>query len=273
VSNIGLPDTLDVDRTKKSNEWIPLLLFAMLIAALEPESDVRGFMAASYPEALRVLDKSRPVLFFPDDVALYQVNDWESPLDTLVQDGDLIVVCDDASYTGTQVTRYARILRLRGIPAPMIVVLPFASAKALENLGNIESVSVVTKGRIEFFGDLDGTKCDEIMKMHGGALRGAMLYKATTVFQHKIADYVSFYPRLLLGSLYGKTYLLPETEENKTLLTDCAGEDPVDRYDKQRSDSCLFAFYKNTMAGMDYTGYLDPEKLREYGKKENRPRK
>ncbi len=42
---------------------------------------------------------------------------------------------------------------------------------------------------------------------------------------------------------------------------------PVDRYDKAMPDSCLFAFYKNTMAGMDYTGYLDPEKLRQYGKK------
>jgi hypothetical protein len=56
------------------------------------------------------------------------------------------------------------------------------------------------------------------------------------------------------------------------MLTDCEGEDPVDRYDKAMSDSCLFAFYKNTMAGMDYTGYLDPSKLREYGKK-GRPRK
>jgi hypothetical protein len=264
VSNIGVPDTLDVDRTKKSNEWIPLLLFAMLIAALEPESGVRGFMAASYPEALRVLDESRPVLFFPDDVALYHVNDWDSPLDTLVHDGDLIVVCDDASYTGTQVTRYARILRLLGIPAPMIVVLPFASAEAIRKLEAIERVSVVTKGRIEFFGDLDGTKCDEIMRMHG--LRGAMLYKATTVFQHKIADYVSFYPHLLLGSLDGKTYLLPDAK-NKTMLTDCEGEDPVDRYDKAMSDSCLFAFYKNTMAGMDYTGYLNPAKLRGYREK------
>ena len=43
-------------------------------------------------------------------------------------------------------------------------------------------------------------------------------------------------------------------------------------YDKAMSDSCLFAFYKNTMAGMDYTGYLNPSKLREYGKK-GRPRK
>jgi hypothetical protein len=264
VSNIGVPDTLDVDRTKKSNEWIPLLLFAMLIAALEPESGVRGFMAASYPEALRVLDESRSVLFFPDDVALYHVNDWESPLDTLVHDGDLIVVCDDASYTGAQVTRYARILRLLGIPVPMIVVLPFASAEAIRKLEAIERVSVVTKGRIEFFGDLDGTKCDEIMRMHG--LRGAMLYKATTVFQHKIADYVSFYPHLLLGSLDGKTYLLPDAK-NKTMLTDCEGEDPVDRYDKAMSDSCLFAFYKNTMAGMDYTGYLNPAKLRGYREK------
>jgi hypothetical protein len=211
-----------------------------------------------------VLDESRPVLFFPDDVALYHVNDWESPLATLVQDGDLIVVCDDASYTGTQVTRYARILRLRGILAPMIVVLPFASAEAIRKLEAIERVSVVTKGRIEFFGDLDGTKCDEIMKIHGGALRGAMLYKATTVFQHKIADYVSFYPHLLLGSLDGKTYLLPDAK-NKTLLTDCAG--PGDRYDKAMPDSCLFAFYKNTMAGMDYTGYLNPAKLREYREK------
>jgi hypothetical protein len=192
------------------------------------------------------------------------VNDWESPLDTLVHDGDLIVVCDDASYTGAQVTRYARILRLLGIPVPMIVVLPFASAEAIRKLEAIERVSVVTKGRIEFFGDLDGTKCDEIMRMHG--LRGAMLYKATTVFQHKIADYVSFYPHLLLGSLDGKTYLLPDAK-NKTMLTDCEGEDPVDRYDKAMSDSCLFAFYKNTMAGMDYTGYLNPAKLRGYREK------
>jgi hypothetical protein len=66
--------------------------------------------------------------------------------------------------------------------------------------------------------------------------------------------------------LDGKTYLLPD-EKNKTMLADCAGEDPVDRYDKAMPDSCLFAFYKNTMAGMDYTGYLDPSKLREYGKK------
>jgi hypothetical protein len=102
----------------------------------------------------------------------------------------------------------------------MIVVLPFASAEAIRKLEAIERVSVVTKGRIEFFGDLDGTKCGEIMRMHG--LRGAMLYKATAVFQHKISDYVSFYPHLLLGSLDGKTYLLPDAK-NKTLLTDCAG--------------------------------------------------
>ena len=68
-----------------------------------------------------------------------------------------------------------------------------------------------------------------------------------------------------------KTYLLPDAK-NKTLLTDCEGEDPVDRHDKALADSCLFAFYENTMAGMDYTGYLDPAKLREYGKK-GMPRK
>ena len=75
VSNVGVPDELDTDQTKKSNEWIPLLLFTMLIAALEPNSKVREFMADSYPEALRVLDESRSELFFPHDVALYHEND------------------------------------------------------------------------------------------------------------------------------------------------------------------------------------------------------
>jgi hypothetical protein len=58
VSNIGVPDKLDSDPTKKSNEWIPLLLFAMLIAGLEPDSKVHEFMAERYPEALRVLRRA-----------------------------------------------------------------------------------------------------------------------------------------------------------------------------------------------------------------------
>ena len=260
VSNVGVPDELDTDQTKKSNEWIPLLLFTMLIAAMEPNSKVREFMADSYPEALGVLDNSRSELFFPHDVALYHENDLRSPLHMLVQEGDLLVVCDDASYTGKQVTQNARGIRRRGVAAPMIVVLPFASAEALRKLGEVEGVSVVTKGRIEVFGDLDGTKCEEIMKRHSKPLYSVMWYKATTGFQHKIADYLSFYPHLLLGSLDEKTYLLPD-EENRTLLADCAGKDPVGRYDNRMADSCLFAFYKNTMAGMDYTGYLEPARI------------
>lgn len=98
------------------------------------------------------------------------------------------------------------------------------------------------------------------MMRHSEALYTVMLYKATTGFQHKIADYLSFYPHLLLWSLDEKTYLLPD-EENRTLLADCVGKDPVGSYDKAMADSCLFAFYKNTMAGMDYTGYLKPARI------------
>ena len=36
-----------------------------------------------------------------------------------------------------------------------------------------------------------------------GALYSVMWYKATAGFQHKIADYLSFYPHLLLGFFAG----------------------------------------------------------------------
>ena len=248
--------------TKKSNEWVPLLLFTLLMAAIDPPSAISELMAARYPDALKVLTDSRSDLDFPDDVALYYEQDRVSPVDGIVNDSDILVVCDDASYSGTQAEQNAKNLRLRRVSAPMLFVIPFASEEALRKIREANEVSVINEGRIEMFSNPDAIKCDEILKKYSKAFYKVMYNKATTGFQHKIADYFSFYPHLILGSLDGKSYLLESG--NKTLLSDCTNDDPVPPYDDAMEDSCLFAFYKVTMKGMDYTGYLDPAKLQAY---------
>jgi hypothetical protein len=255
---------VDERSRKKSNEWIPLLLCSMLLAATEPSSAVRAFMIEHYTDAsaaLGILDpERRSDLSFPDDILLFEDGNSLAELEGLVTSNDVIVFCDDASYSGTQIMQ--DIMRIRkGCKqiVPMIVVLPFITDRALRAVRDADAASLIYDSRIPMFGDVGTIRCSEIFEKYRESCQGLSGgYRATACFQHKVADFMSFYPHLLLGSLGEDqcTYVLDDG--NKTLLSDCTDSDPIGMYEAQDEGSCLFAFYKVTMRDIDYSGYLSP---------------
>ena len=255
----NLPDNyvllIQIDKIVKSNEWLPLLVYVLLCVDIDFTTLCEGrynFLSDILTE-LKNTKKPKDVFLFYifDDILLKKIGEH------CTEKKYNVVYCDDASYSGSQLDTYINIILEKINNLHLFVPYISDDAKMVVSSKKCKIISECTINKF------DDSKCFEIFKTIFSNKNTKLTDKmAVTLFEHKLADNVSTYTHLILGSLFyyirydsdylNVRYLLNDENSNKTLIKNCNDPNPLAKILNEDEDSCMFAFYKRSLKDVDY---------------------